>query len=312
MKIERSILWRALVALTVVLFSGCTAPGGGPSTDTYWPGRELVTPHVSGDRAFTNTYDNWKDRDALMAAIRRALPDQEMNYKNVRWLKQDKFNGSLLMEDAFALYRKPNAAGRSCSSCHGADGSRFRGVAARYPVYDKERRQVTALIGRINDCASRHLGQPMPEDGGDNNLLAAFVTSFSHGMPIQVDVSTPGPLKDAFERGRNAFFKRTGQLGFACASCHTPPSVLKQLRGMRPSGPFGDAASYPIYEFPDYPERHYIVTLQHQIKACAMLSRTHTSAEGGPEYTDLELFLTGISNGHPINFMSSYYGETLQ
>jgi len=80
---------------------------------------------------------------------------------------------------------------------------------------------------------------------------------------------------------------------------------------MRPSTPYGDAASYPIFEFPDYPERHYLVTLQHQIKACASMARMKTEPEGSEEYTDIEVFLRALSNGHRVNVLSSYYGEAL-
>jgi sulfur-oxidizing protein SoxA len=277
----------------------------------YAPGRERVIPHVSGDEKNSNTYENWKTRDAVKSSIARGLSDVKMNYKNIRWLKQDYLNGSILVEEAGKLYGRKNSEGKSCASCHGDSGEKFKGVAARYPIFDNKLKKVMALTSRINNCSTKYLKNPMPEDAVDNNLLAVFVTSFSNGTQIALDVKSEGPLKDSYARGKDLFFKRVGQYNFACASCHTGTSVLKKLRGMHPSTPYGDAAQYPIYEFPNYPDRQNIVTLQHQIEACSAAARMQTAKEGGPEYTDMEVFLRSLSNGYPINVLSSYYGEAL-
>lgn len=276
----------------------------------YYPGREKALPGVENDRFMTNTYRNWKSREAIEKSMAAGLPDEQMNYKHIRWLQRDEFNGDLLFEEAKVLYSRPGSKGKSCASCHGENGEKLKGVAAHYPKYDNKLGRMVSLITRVKLCGEKYVGTDLSEDTGDNNLLVAYVTSFSHGTPIQVDVSS-GPGKEAFERGRDFFFKRVGQFHFACASCHTPPSALKKLRGMRPSTPYGDAASYPIFEFPAYPERHYLVTMQHQIKACAAAARMKTQKEGSPEYTDMEVFLRSLANGYEINTLSTYYGESL-
>lgn len=289
---------------------GVLAEAAVEGVGKYYPGREKALPGVENDRNFTNTYPHWKDRESILQSIADGLGEEVMNYKNVRWLKRDEFNGDLLFEEANVLFAKTGPKGKSCASCHGAEGEKLEGVAAQYPKFDSKLGRMVSLTTRIKHCGSEYVGADLPVDSGDNNLLEAYVTSLSHGVPVQVDVAS-GPQKKSFERGRDSFFKRTGQFGFACASCHTPPSVLKRLRGMRPSTPYGDAASYPIFEFPYYPERHYLVTLQHQVQACASLARMKTEEEGSPEYTDMEVFLRALSNGHEVNALSTYYGEAL-
>jgi len=298
-----------LIAIAVAVTASASVLAD--QSGAYAPGRDLMIPHVSGDMKLTGTYENWKDKEALKASMAAGMPDHLMNYKDIRWLKQDTFNGSLLHEDGEKLFQQKNAQGKSCASCHGEKGKEFKGVAARYPVFDKKKNKVMALTGRINNCSTEYLKKPMPEGTGDNTLLAVLVTSYSHGMPIDLDVTSAGPLKASYEKGKDLFFKRVGHFNFACASCHTGTTVLKQLRGMRPSTPYGDAAQYPIFEFPSHPDQHYVLTMQAQIVACAAAARMKTTVEGSPEYTDMEVFLRSLSNGHPINTLSSYYGESL-
>lgn len=302
---------KALIVATLGIHAGGAL---GDATDAspskYHPGREKALPGVESDHNFSNTYSHWKDREAIEQSIADGLSDEVMNYKNIRWLKRDDFNGDLLFEEAKVLFAKAGPKGKSCASCHGDQGKKLEGVAAQYPKFDNKLGRMVSLTTRIKICGTEHVGVDLPVTSGDNNLLEAYITSLSHGLPVQVDVSS-GPQKESFERGRNSFFKRTGQFNFACASCHTPPTVLKKLRGMRPSTPYGDAASYPIFEFPDFPERHYLVTLQHQIQACAFLARMKTEEEGSPEYTDIEVFLRALANGYEVNALSSYYGEAL-
>lgn len=38
----------------------------------YWPGRDKVIPHVSGDEQFSGTYKNWKDA----AAVKKSRPPE--------------------------------------------------------------------------------------------------------------------------------------------------------------------------------------------------------------------------------------------
>lgn len=307
MRTAIKVLFAAAVGLHAGgVYSGTTDLAVGK----FYPGREKALPGVESDRNLTNTYMHWKDEESISQAIANELGDELINYKHIRWLKRDEFNGDILNEEAKVIYAKPGDKGKSCASCHGDEAERLVGVAAQYPKYDEDLQRMVSLTTRIKTCGEKYVGLDLPVTSGDNNLLAAYVTSKSYGVPVQVDVSE-GPQKEAFERGRDLFFKRVGQFSFACASCHTPPSALKRLRGMRPSTPYGDAASYPIFEFPAFPERHYLVTLQHQVKACATAARMKTEDEGSPEYTDLEVFLRALSNGYEVNVLSSYYGEAL-
>lgn len=306
----KTVVKALIVAALVIHAGGALGDATDSSPGEYYPGQGKALPGVEHDHDFSNTYSHWKDREAIERAIADGLGDEVMNYRNIRWLMRDEFNGDVIFEEAEVRFAKAGPKGKSCASCHGDQGEKLEGVAAQYPKFDSKLGHMVSLTTRIKNCGTVHVGVDLPVTSGDNILLEAYITSLSHGLPVQVDVSS-GPQKESFERGRSLFFKRIGQFNYACASCHTPPTVLKKLRGIRATTPYGDAASYPIFEFPNYPERHYLVTLQHQIQVCAHLARMKTEEEGSPEYTDIEVFLRALANGYEVNALSSYHGETL-
>ena len=276
---------------------------------TYHPGRELSLAGAENDTS--DTYKYWKDEKTIEEGIVKAVQDQYMNYKNIRWLKQDEFNGEMIVEEGAAIFNKKGSNGKSCASCHTGSENKLDGVAATYPKFNKSLNKMVALSGQIEHCAENATKTKIPVESKENTLLISYINHLSHDMPIQVDV-TSAEGKAAYERGRDMFYKRNGQFHFACASCHTPPTVLKQLRGMRPSTVYGDAASYPIWEYPNSPDRSFMYTVQHQIKACAKNARMMTLSEGSPEYTDMEVYIRALSNGHKIKSVSSYFGEAIE
>lgn len=300
---------------SLLALGACLAATGMPASAEdypkfdYMPGKELAIPHVSGDEKFSNTYQYWKDEKAIEAAKKLGKTSADMNYKDFRWA-QKSFDGEGAIDLGREYFRQKNDAGKSCASCHGADGEKLKGIYANYPAYNKKLKRVVTVGTQIKTCASERLGFDWPEDSRPNVLTNMFLAYLSDGKVINIDATKPGPIKAAYERGRDMFFKRAGHFNFACASCHTPPSAGKKLRGQRPTTFFGDAASYPIYHFPyslpgdDY---EYVFTLQHQIKSCQLLSRIYPGAEGSPAMTDIEVFLKASSNGYKMSIPGAEY-----
>lgn len=274
------------------------------------PGAEKVIPHVSGDKAFTNTYENWKDEDAVRASLKKGLQSRDINFKDFRWLKKS-FDGELALDEGRALFHKKDDKGRSCAGCHGENGANLKGIQANYPKVNKRLNKVMVIPGQIRACAEERLERKdLVEPTRANAMLAFYIGSLSDGQTINIDVAAPGLLKDSYERGKELYFRRTGQFNFACAHCHTGGSTVNYIRGQRPSTPFGDAASYPIWHFPfQLPgqDRGYVFTLQHQIRSCQTLSRMHPGTEGTQSHIDIEVFLTGIANGYKISIPGQQY-----
>jgi len=135
----------------------------------------------------------------FMAPDTRAIQDDDTANPGVLWV----LDGDVLWK------RKEGNAGKSCADCHGDANSSMRGVAARYPAYDKTLGRPVDLEQRINLERTRHQEAP--------------------------------PF--AYE-GQELFMLRQGQLNLACSNCHDD-NWDKRLAGtaITQAHPTG----YPLY-----------------------------------------------------------------
>ena len=305
-------LWRKLSTAALIACTAAAWQAGSAQqavTHDYWPGREAAKPHVSGDEKLTDTYRFWKDEEAVRRSKAAGLPSRDVNFKDFRWLEKS-FDAMLVVDMGKELFHKKNARGESCASCHGDNGSKLVGAYAKLPKYNERLKRVVVGPTQIASCAKERLGLDWPENTKNNSVMDMYVASLSDGKTVDIDVTTPGPMREAYEKGRDLFFKRTGHFHFACASCHTPPTTQLYLRGQRPSGYYGDAAHYPIYHFPfalPGDDLEHVFTLQHQIKSCQTLSRMLQGREGSPSMTAIEVFLKASSNGYKMSIPTQQY-----
>lgn len=285
-------------------------PGLAETNHDYWYTIQTpMIPHFTGDRNFSNTVDNWKDADSIRRAKANGLQSRDVNFKDFRWLEKS-FDAQLLVDEGKQIFHKPQANGQSCASCHGDEGAKLKGTYARLPMYNSRLGRVVSGPTQIRTCASERLKQDWPENSRSNSLLDLYVAWLSDGQPVAIDVTTPGPMQEAYERGRKLYFKRTGHFHFACASCHTGTTTSLYIRGQRPSTFFGDAAHYPIWHFGfalPGDDNAAIFTLQHQIKSCQTLSRMLPGTEGSKSMTDIEVFLKAAANGYPMSIPTVEY-----
>ena len=191
-------------------------------------------------------------------------------------LQDDEFAnpGMLWVETGARLW------GESCASCH-AEGS-MAGVAARYPQWDEGLGRVINLDQRINDEREARLGlKPLAYESEGLLGLTAFIGNQSKGMPIAVTIE--GPAAASFERGRDFFYARRGQLDLSCASCHEQ-HVGDHLRAETISQ--GQTNGFPIYR-----ALWQTMGSTHRMFAwCNEAVRAEPYALGAQEYVDLELF----------------------
>ena len=88
----------------------------------------------------------------------------EFQSDSIRKLQGDDFAnpGSLWTSRGEQLWTTvAGTAQKSCASCHGAAAMSMKGVAARYPAFDKSLGRVLDLEARINSCRVNHqVAQP--------------------------------------------------------------------------------------------------------------------------------------------------------
>jgi len=304
-------IWRTMIAglAAVAAASAWHLVNAQQQQNDYWPGRESVKPHVSGDEALTNTYRFWKDEESVRKAKAAGMQSRDVNFKDFRWAEKS-FDAQLVVEKGKEVFHQKNSRGESCATCHGNEGAKLVGAYAKMPKYNERLKRVVVAPTQIAACAKDRLGQDWVENTKSNSLLDMYVAWLSDGKPVDVDVTQSAPMREAYDKGKDLFFKRNGQFHFACASCHTPPSTQLFLRGQRPSGFYGDASHYPIWHFPftlPGDDLEFIFTMQHQIKSCQTLSRMLQGREGSPTMTAIEVFLRASANGYRTSIPTKEY-----
>jgi sulfur-oxidizing protein SoxA len=201
--------------------------------------------------------------------------------------------GMLGVLDGEALWnRKGGSAGKSCADCHDDARVSMKGVAARYPAFDKALARPVNLEQRINLCRARHQeAEPLAYEKHDLLALTTYVAEQSRGMPITPDT---GPeLQPFIAKGRDFFMHRQGQLNLACTNCHDD-NWDKHLAGSAVTQAIPNG--YPIYRL----EWQSLGSLQRRLRNCITGMRAQNYDFGTPELVELELYLMSRARGMPI------------
>jgi sulfur-oxidizing protein SoxA len=201
--------------------------------------------------------------------------------------------GMLWVLDGEALWKgKAGTAGKSCADCHNDAAAGMRGVAARYPAFDKTLGRPVDLEQRINLCRAQHQqATPLAYESRDLLALTAFVAKQSHGMPIAAGADPQ--LEPFVTKGRDLFTQRQGQLNLSCSNCHDD-NWDRRLAGsaITQAHPTG----YPLYRL----EWQSLGSLQRRLRACITGIRAQSYDYGAPELVELELYLMSRARGMPV------------
>ena len=201
--------------------------------------------------------------------------------------------GQLWVLDGEALWNtKAGSAGKSCADCHGDARQTMKGVATRYPAFDKTPGRPVSLEQRINLERTQHQGAPpLAYESRDLLALTAFIANQSRGMPITA--GDDPALRPFVEQGRELFLLRQGQLNLACANCHDD-NWDRHLAGsaITQAHPTG----YPEYRL----EWQTLGSLERRLRSCMAGIRAQAYDYGAPELVALELYLMSRARGMPI------------
>jgi sulfur-oxidizing protein SoxA len=219
----------------------------------------------------------------------------EFSGAEVRALQQDDFSSPAMLwaTRGEKLWREPTgASGKSCASCHQDARVSMQGVAPRYPKIDAGTARLTNIEGRINLCRTRH--QQAAESGYESDellALTAYVGLQSRGLPVNVTIDTQN--RNHFERGRDLYYTRMGQMNLACTHCHDRNYGRKLLNDTISQG---HGNPYPAYRL----EWQGMGSLHRRLRACFFGVRAERPAAGSQELLDLELFLAWRAQGLKI------------
>lgn len=198
--------------------------------------------------------------------------------------------GMLWVERGERLWKAPPAEGsKSCQDCHGDASSSMKGVATRYPRVDPGAARLVDVAGRVNICRERNQRiETLAAESEALLALTAYVTFQSRGMPMDVWLDTHN-ARD-FERGRDRYYRRMGQMNLSCAQCHDRNwgrTLLHETVSQ------GHGTGFPAYR----QEWQSVGSLQRRIRACYSGLRAEMPPYDARELLELELYLGWRSNG---------------
>ena len=201
--------------------------------------------------------------------------------------------GMLWVLDGEALWNiKTGAASKACADCHNDARTTMKGVAARYPAFDKTLGSPIDLEQRINVCRATHQqATPLAHESRELLALTAFVAQQSRGVPITAEADPQ--LEPFIAKGRELFMQRQGQLNLGCTHCHDD-NWDKRLAGSAITQ--GHPTGYPLYRL----EWQSLGSLQRRLRACISGIRAQPYPYGAPELVQLELYLMSRARGMPI------------
>ena len=177
--------------------------------------------------------------------------------------------------------------GKSCAACH-ENAEEFAGLKASMPRVnaDGELETITELV---NVCRVDRMGaEPWKYSGSQMSAMTALIGLQSRGM--KMDVAIDGAAKPFWDKGKELYYTRVGQLDLSCANCHEDNFGV-MIRADHLSQ--GQSNGFPTYRL----KNAKVNTIQGRFKGCMKNIRATPYGEGGDEFKALELYVASRGNG---------------
>jgi len=191
------------------------------------------------------------------------------------------------------LFNKPFANGKTYASCFRNEG---KGIKQDYPYYDTASGKVVTLEGAINDCREKNGEKPLGWSKGEIADISAYMAYTSRGNKINVVIPGDEGAMAAYERGKNHFYAKRGQLNMSCADCHQY-NAGNRVRADLLSPALGHLSHFPVYRS----KWGGLGTVHRRYGGCNKQVRFKPFKSQSDEYKALEYFHTYMSNGLELN-----------
>ncbi|MDC1399592.1 sulfur oxidation c-type cytochrome SoxA, partial [Yoonia sp.] len=142
---------------------------------------------------------------------------------------------------------------------------------------------------QVNGCRTEQMGaEEWKYDGGDMLAMEGLLASVSRGMPVNVAID--GPAQSMWEKGRDIYYTRFGQLDLSCANCHED-NYGNNIRADHLSQ--GQINGFPTYRL----KNAKLNGVQSRFRGCIRDTRAETYGVGVEEMIALELYVASRGNG---------------
>ena len=190
------------------------------------------------------------------------------------------------------MWETPFKNGKGYKDCF-ADGP---AIANKYPHWDKEKSMVMTLPLAINNCLEANGEEKLKYKKGKINNILAYMAFESRGKKTNVEIPDDPKALEAYQKGKDFWLARRGQLNMSCAGCHAM-NAGKKIRADTLSPAYGQTTGFPVYRS----KWGGMGTLHRRFTGCNKQVRAKPFKAQGEEYRNLEFFLTYMSNGLELN-----------
>jgi len=217
------------------------------------------------------------------------------HYRTVetRALEADSFEnpGMLGVEDGEQIWNTVEGTeGKSCASCHGDAAETMKDVGAHFPKWDAESGRPINIELQINKCRTERMGaEAYKFDKGGQKPLTAYIKRQSLGTPVSIDLSQ-GDMQSWWEKGKEMYYTRTGQLNLSCATCHEDHNG-EFIRADHLSQ--GQINGFPTYRL----KQGALVSVHNRFRGCIRDTRAEMPAAFSDELMALEVYVTWRGTG---------------
>jgi sulfur-oxidizing protein SoxA len=199
----------------------------------------------------------------------------------------------LNIDNGKKAFNTPFKNGKTYASCFRNDGI---GIKQDYPYYDAATGKVVTLEGAINDCRVKNGEEPLKWNKGTIADISAYMAYTSRGNKVNVVVPNEEGAMGAYQRGKNHFYGKRGQLNMSCADCHQW-NAGNRIRADLLSPALGHTTHFPVYRS----KWGGLGTIHRRYGGCNKQVRAKPFDSQSDEYRALELFHTYMSNGLVMN-----------
>lgn len=192
------------------------------------------------------------------------------------------------------LFNAPFKNGKTYADCFPNKGL---GIRQNYPYFDKKAGEVVTLEVAINQCRQANGEKPYDYVKGDEMAaLTAYMAYTSRGKPFDIKIPNDKRALAAYEKGKEYFYTRRGQLNFSCASCHVQ-NAGNHIRTEVLAPALGILNAMPIYRS----AWGSMGTISRRFVTCNDQVRAVRLKPQDENYRDVEYYLSYMANGLPIS-----------
>ena len=207
-----------------------------------------------------------------------------------QWVEIEEFPPyELAVENGEELWNKPFANGKGFKDCFKGDVSAIR---AKYPHYDDKADTIVTLESAINKCRTDNGEKPFKWKKGKIAEVSAYIAYQGRGQTIAVKMPSSDKELAWYNKGKNFFYAKRGQLNMACADCHVY-NAGNFIRADRLSPALGHPSHFPVYRS----KWGSMGTLHRRYGGCNKNIRAKPFKAQSDEYKALEYFQAIMSNG---------------